>query len=212
MSGFSRTNSVSVRLRTVVAHVVQLSPDDRSVALRLALENVEGWSGTYRSANRDTVLAGPVKKFRAGDVLFGRLRPYLAKVACPDTPGLCVSEFLVLRPHEDRLHPEFLSYWLRAKPVVDVISSATFGAKMPRTEWRFVGNLQLPLPPMSEQLRIVRDLKRATAKLDSALAATRREIELLKEYRARLIADVVTGRLDVREAADSLPGPNEEGA
>lgn len=182
------------------------------MALRLALENVEGWSGTYRSADRDTVLAGPVKKFRAGDVLFGRLRPYLAKVACPDTSGLCVGEFLVLRPHKGRLHPEFLSYWLRAKPIVDVISSATFGAKMPRTEWRFVGNLYLPLPPMSEQLRIVQNLRQATMELDSALATTQRQIELLKEYRARLIADVVTGRLDVREAADSLPGPNEGGA
>ena len=47
--------------------------------------------------------------------------------------------------------------------------------------------------------------------LDSALATTQRQIELLREYRARLITDVVTGRLDAREAADRLPGPNEEG-
>lgn len=63
----------------------------------------------------------------------------------------------------------------------------------------------LPLPPLPEQTAIVEYLDSKTAKFDTAIAATRRSIELLKEYRTRLIADVVTGKLDVREAAASLP-------
>ncbi len=61
------------------------------------------------------------------------------------------------------------------------------------------------LPPLSEQTAIVEYLSKATADIDTAIERARREIELLREYRTRLIADVVTGRLDVRKAATSLP-------
>jgi type I restriction enzyme S subunit len=72
-----------------------------------------------------------------------------------------------------------------------------------------LGIVRIPLPPLSEQAAIVRYLDEATASTDSAIAHARREIELLREYRTRLIADVVTGKLDVREAAASLPDEAE---
>jgi len=69
----------------------------------------------------------------------------------------------------------------------------------------------LPSPPLSEQTAIVEYLDTQTAKIDAAIAAARREIELLREYRTRLIADVVTGKVDVREVAAQLPEePPEE--
>jgi type I restriction enzyme S subunit len=72
----------------------------------------------------------------------------------------------------------------------------------------------VPLPPLPEQTAIVEYLGAQTAKLDAAIAAARREIELLREYRERLIADVVTGKVDVREVAVQLPyePPEEEAA
>jgi len=68
------------------------------------------------------------------------------------------------------------------------------------------------IPPLPEQTAIVEYLDAQTAKLDTAIAAARREIELLREYRERLIADVVTGKVDVREVAAQLPEepPEEE--
>lgn len=65
----------------------------------------------------------------------------------------------------------------------------------------------LPLPPLPEQAAIVEHLDKATADIDTAIANTRREIDLLREYRTRLIADVVTGQVDVREAADEVDVP-----
>ena len=61
------------------------------------------------------------------------------------------------------------------------------------------------LPPFREQLAIVSFLDQATADLDVAVSSTQRQIDLLSEYRTRLISDVVTGKLDVREAAAALP-------
>ena len=57
----------------------------------------------------------------------------------------------------------------------------------------------MPVPPISEQAAIVEYLDRVTAKIDIAVGAER-QIELLNEYRTRLVADVVTGKLDVRDA------------
>ena len=59
--------------------------------------------------------------------------------------------------------------------------------------------------PSDEQTAIVEHLDKATAGIDAAIARARRQIELLREYRTRLIADVVTGKLDVRAAAAQLP-------
>ena len=71
-------------------------------------------------------------------------------------------------------------------------------------------NFPVALPPPSEQAAIVEHLDKATAHLDAAIGRTRRQIELLREYRTRLIADVVTGKLDVRAAAAQLPEQSDD--
>jgi type I restriction enzyme S subunit len=68
----------------------------------------------------------------------------------------------------------------------------------------------LPRPPIAEQRDIAGFIDQTTAALTAALISARREIDLLREYRTRLIADVVTGRLDVRETAARLPDDGEE--
>ena len=66
------------------------------------------------------------------------------------------------------------------------------------------------IPPLDEQTSIVKHLERATAAIDAAITRARRQVELVEEYRTRLIADVVTGKLDVREAAAQLPDEAED--
>ena len=68
----------------------------------------------------------------------------------------------------------------------------------------------VPVPPVNEQREVVRMIEVATHDLNDAISAARREIDLLREYRTRLIADVVTGKFDVREAAARLPDEVEE--
>jgi type I restriction enzyme S subunit len=71
--------------------------------------------------------------------------------------------------------------------------------------WPFLRMVQVPVPDMMEQKAIVRHVDAATADLTSSILRLEREVELLREYRTRLVADVVTGKLDVREAAARLP-------
>ena len=88
------------RLKVHVADIIDQSNGRRQDEVCIALEHVESWTGEIRDPSLDVSLDSQVKRFQAGDVLFGKLRPYLAKVARPDYDGLCVGEFLVLRPRD----------------------------------------------------------------------------------------------------------------
>ena len=193
------------RLKSSVANIVEHSAEFGQHDIYIALEHVESWTGQLKSSDQDTPPDSQLKRFESEDILFGKLRPYLAKVTRPTTGGLCVGEFLVLRSRCSKFDTGYVEQLLRSKPTIDAIDSSTFGAKMPRAEWGFIGGMEIVHPPLPEQHAIVRFLDRAAAKTDDAIARAQREINLLREYRTRLIADVVTGKLDVREAAAALP-------
>ena len=86
----------------------------------------------------------------------------------------------------------------------------SYGGGQPNINADVVRSLRIPVPPKAEQDIIVEQLKVKGTFLDEAVAQTQREISLIREYRTRLIADVVTGKLDVREAADRLPVESDE--
>lgn len=198
------------RLRACVRNVVEQTDQPRESDLCVALENVESWTGRLAVTDAGPSFSGQAKRFRPGDILFGKLRPYLAKVAVAPGDGVCVTEFLVLRPANHAVGAQYLELVLRSRAFTDVVSGSTSGAKMPRAEWPVIGSTRIPLPPLSEQTAIARYLDKALAATDAAIALARREVELLRELRTRLIADVVTGKLDVREAAAALPDEAEE--
>ncbi|NMW19482.1 MAG: restriction endonuclease subunit S [Chlorobiaceae bacterium] len=194
------------RLKIIASNVTEQTSFMSEVDVYVALENVESWSGkvTFQRKQDGDLFTGQVKKFQKNDVLFGKLRPYLAKAFTALVSGVCVGEFFVLRTNSF-LCSKFLEHVLHTKAVIDVINSSTFGAKMPRVDWQFMGNLQIPVPPISEQKDIIQKIDIDTLPLHVAISRFEREIELLREYRTRLVADVVTGKLDVREAAAKLP-------
>ena len=74
-----------------------------------------------------------------------------------------------------------------------------------------IGDIKVTFPPPAEQAAIIEYVDKATAGIDDAITHAHRHIELLQEYRARLIADVVTGKLDVREIAPLLPNEDDDG-
>ena len=118
-----------------------------------------------RHGEQDVSFDSQVKRFRASDVLFGKLRPYLAKVARPNTDGICVGEFLVLRSRGCDLAPSYLEQFLRSKPIIDAVNASTFGARMPRADWQFIGDMAVALPPPDEQAAIVRFLDHADRRI-----------------------------------------------
>ena len=184
------------RLKQHVDDVNEQTRERLSQDIYIALENVEGWTGKITAAENEVSFDSQVKKFQVGDVLFGKLRPYLAKVAAPNRKGLCVGEFLVLRSQQDSLSPDYLEQLLRSKGVIDTVDASTFGAKMPRADWNFIGSMLFPIPPMDEQLAIVRYLDDADQRIRAYVSAKERLIALLEEERQAVIHQAVTRGLD----------------
>ena len=184
------------RLRGYVTNAIDLTRAPADGEFYLALEHVESWTGWFSEAGNGVSISGQVKRFRAEDVLFGKLRPYLAKVACPKRNGVCVGEFLVLRPHDAGLSPRYLEQLLRSKPIIDVVDASTFGAKMPRADWQFIGDLLFPLPALPEQCAIVRYLRYVDRRIRRYVSAKRRLIALLEEEKQAIVNQAVTRGLD----------------
>ena len=167
-------------------------PDD---AVYVGLEHIEPWTGRLLLESQPASVDSIVSSFAAGDVLLGKLRPYLAKAARPAFDGVCTGEILPLRPIHGCIQ-SYMMYCLLNAPYVRWLDSLTYAAKMPRVNPDQVGNSLVPLPPESEQLAIARFLDHETARIDGLVARRERLIELLQEKRAALITHAVTRGLD----------------
>jgi len=166
----------------------------------IGLENIESRTGKLLlNRNDEQQLIGETANiFKKGDVLFGKLRPYLAKCIIADFDGRCTSELLVLRTTSYIL-PEYLYFLMLSPKFIDVVNSSTYGAKMPRASWDFIGNLQIPLPSIKEQEEIVEYLTEFIRRIDDLISDINTQIQKLKEYRQSLIFEAVTGKIDVRD-------------
>jgi type I restriction enzyme S subunit len=91
----------------------------------------------------------------------------------------------------------WLAFLLRSRFCQEQFKLKEIGATITGVNIRDLKRVVLPVPPCDEQTAIVRFLNQETSAVDSAIGSTEREVSLLREYRTRLIADVVTGKLDV---------------
>jgi len=142
-----------------------------------------------------------------GDTLVSTVRTYLKAVYYVDGDAealVCSTGFAVLTPGPGT-QPKYVSYLVQSNTFTDRVTAESVGTAYPAIAEGRLGSFYVPFPPLPEQNAIVEYLDTQTAKIDAAISAARSEIELLREYRTRLIADVVTGKVDVREVAARLP-------
>lgn len=159
----------------------------------VALENLESWTGKYIPL--DSAYEAEGIAFECGDILFGKLRPYLAKAYLATTAGEAVGDFFVMRPNGS-VRSDFLQHFVLTKNTIDIIDGSTYGAKMPRASWDFLGSIPVPVPCSDEQDSICRFVRIETAKIDVLVCEQQRLIELLKEKRQAIISHAVTKGLN----------------
>ena len=164
----------------------------------VGLENIQSWTGKLLPIDPNVVPTSVANRFGKGMTLFGKLRPYLAKACNPDFEGLCSTELLVFK--STGFDRRLLLYLLLTDGFIKVVDSSTYGAKMPRANWDFIGNCIVPVPPLKEQKQITAFLDKEKAKIDTLIKKCETAIELLKERRTALISAAVTGKIDVRSA------------
>jgi len=176
-------------LKAVVRNIVDLQGQTTTLPV-LALQDLEARTGRILPSFRERRVEGLVKRCEPGDVVFGKLRPYLSKAATVREPMTAVGEFLVLRPSEAK--PDYIEYLLRSAPLVHQITALTAGAKMPRVEWGDLGNIGIPVPSRDAQEAVVRYLRHAELRIAEAVREKRRLIALMHERRRLTTQQVVT--------------------
>lgn len=122
-------------------------------SLCIELENIEPAIGQLVGQSITTPESSAKLRFKSGDVLFGKLRPYLQKYWVADRDGVCSSEFWVLRPSLSVCTPEFLACLLQSETFMRAVN-ASAGSKMPRAEWDYVSTTTLEVPPATRQAEI----------------------------------------------------------
>jgi len=164
----------------------------------IGLEHIESETGKLISSSTLEEIDGESIRFKENNVLFGKLRPYLAKVIKVDFRGSCTGELIVYETGEN-IDPKFLFYRLLSKSFIDLVNSITYGVKMPRVDPTQLSNIKIAWPPYFDQTAIINFLDKATAKIDKTIHKIQKKIELLEEYKKSLIHHAVTGKIDVRE-------------
>ncbi len=162
---------------------------------------------------RATATFDEIERFRLkiGDVLITKDSeawndigiPSLVEYSASDL--VCGYHLALLRPHGKLLTGTYGFYALQIPSIAYQFHIRANGVTRFGLSQNSIKDVIIPLPPLPEQAAIVRFLDDATANINITISHAKQEISLLNEYRTRLIADVVTGKLDAREAAARLP-------
>ena len=155
----------------------------------IGLENIISWNGMYLETSsqydREQSLI-----CEENDILFGKLRPYLAKVYLNTKRQCCSSEFCVIKILEN--HTKYFWYQLISHGFIFMVDRSTYGTKMPRANSDFIRSLYVNIPPLTEQQRIAEFLDRKCAEIDSIIAKTKATIEQYKALKQSVITQAVT--------------------
>ncbi|NIL50080.1 restriction endonuclease subunit S [Streptomyces sp. 2BBP-J2] len=124
-------------------------------------------------------------EFSEGDILYGKLRPYLGKIAAPEFAGVCSTDILPVRPGRD-LERRYLLHYLRQPKMVELANSRATGANLPRLAPKELAKIRIPLPSLAEQRRIAAVLDQ----VDTLRAKRREAITLLDDLARSIFLDM----------------------
>jgi len=144
--------------RKNLGHVAELRrehflPKDEDARLYVGLEHIEEGTLTLKGLGKSKDVVSSKSVFKKGDILFGKLRPYFRKVILAPFDGVCSTDILVIKP-KTKMCNKYLFYLLASKQIIDSVSTASEGTKMPRTSWGFLESIEVNVPPYEEQKRI----------------------------------------------------------
>ena len=172
----------------------RVRPADIAPTKYIGLEHVEGGTNRITGHKSSQDVKSAVAVFSAGDVLYGRLRPYLNKVIRPRESGVASTEFLVFE-ESPSLANALLLHLLSSSDTVGYANANSAGVNLPRVSAQQLGRHRICLPPLPEQHRIVAKIEDLFAKMDEGVTALKRAQANLERYRTSVLKAAIKGRL-----------------
>lgn len=150
----------------------------------IGLENIESQTGKFVETGIQVDKSENIV-VEIGDVLFGKLRPYLRKYWRATFPSTASSE----------LDMNFLYYAIQSDSFIEEVNTSTYGSKMPRASWEYIKNMKITFPSsLVEQQKIANLLDENTAQIDNLIQIKNQQIKNINKQRQTLIYDYVTGK------------------
>jgi len=177
--------------------IIEPGSDIAATLPYLSLEHVESCSGKIlRHPTSDVEDEGTSTSFAFNEkhVLYGKLRPYLNKVALPDFSGRCTTELIPLLPNSD-VHRGYLCWILRRQETVDESMRGKTGSRMPRANMDELFQFPIPLPPLPEQKRIAAILNEQMASAQKLSKHLENQLETINKLPAALLRKAFNGEL-----------------
>lgn len=159
-----------------------------------ALENIVSWNMKHINTENVYDIKGSNLCYK-DDVVFGKLRPYLAKTFLVDYDRCCSSEFAIF--HDFKGIPKYFLYVFTTNGFVTMVDNSTSGVKMPRANIEFIKNVTIPCPTNQQQKEIANYLDHKCSEIDSVISFKKQQLETLAEYKKSLIYEYVTGKKGV---------------
>ena len=160
----------------------------------IALEHIEGFSGKRIKTDNVYEVDGAIVA-HSGEILFGKLRPYLAKVYKVEEETYVSSEFAVFSA--ETIDNQYPKWYMLSYGFLDTVNASTYGTKMPRANIDFIKNMYIPVFDVQEQEKIALYLNEKSSKIDQLIAIKQSKIEKLEQYKRALIYEYVTGKKEV---------------
>jgi len=194
----------SLRKLKYLVRITSGQVDPRAEAYRdrvlIAPNHIEGGTGRIVYEETAAQQGADSGKYivRKGQVIYSKIRPNLRKATISPYDCLCSADMYPLQPDPTQLRTEFLLLLLLSDPFTRYAVDSSMRVAMPKINRAALGQCWLWYPSLHEQDQILHAVSSAVMPIDEVISASNRQIALLREYRTRLIADVVTGKLDVR--------------
>lgn len=160
----------------------------------VGLEHIEKDTGRLLGFGKSTEVKSTKSRFYYGDLLYGKLRPYLNKVHLADFDGICSTDILVFPKNRNFLN-KFLAYRLMSNDFVRYASRNVSGVQHPRVNFNTVSQFGIALPPFQEQQRIVSKIEQLFTQLDAGVEALNKIKKQLKPYRQSVLKSAFEGKL-----------------
>lgn len=185
-------------------------PDSTENLFYIGLEHIEKGTGRLTEAVGIEEINAVKNTFKSGNILYGKLRPYLNKAHLATQDGVCSTDILVFEPSH-QIDPKFALNFILSRQFVNDMSENTSGVNLPRVSTKYVQNYQVPLPPLETQKAIVAKIEELFSELDNGIAnlqEARRKIDI---YRQSVLKKAFEGELtkEWRSRQPNLPTGEE---
>ena len=158
---------IKIKIGTILEPTKKkFEPQNSNNRIFIGLEHVESNTGKILVKGNSMNTKSTKTVFHSGDILYGKLRPYLNKVCIPNFDGVCSTDILVF-PQNENFSNKYVSYFLSSPKIVRFATRNSTGMHHPRIKFELISKCNIPLPPLNEQKRIVSKIQSIFAQIDT---------------------------------------------